>query len=96
MGTVTLPVTLTLDRPDSSGSLDGAPVTVRVVTESREDVLAVPVEALLALREGGYAVETVDAEGDSHYVGVKLGLFTDGWVEVTGDIVEGAQVVVPA
>lgn len=71
--------------------LDGAPMTVRLVSESRRGVLAVPVEALLALREGGYAVE-VPGRG---LVAVDTGVFADGLVEVTG-VAEGTDVVVPA
>jgi peptidoglycan hydrolase-like protein with peptidoglycan-binding domain len=59
----TLPVTVTLDDDAAAGDLDLAPVTVIVVRDSRENVLTVPVSALLALREGGYAVEVVDDAG---------------------------------
>jgi peptidoglycan hydrolase-like protein with peptidoglycan-binding domain len=58
--TTTLPVTITLDDPTAAGDLDQASVTITVVRSSRENVLTVPVNALLALREGGYAVEVVD------------------------------------
>lgn len=95
-GSVQVPVTVTLDDPGAGGSLDGAPVTVLVVQQSRDDVLAVPVESLLALREGGYAVQVADPHGSTHYVAVRLGMFTDGWVEVTGDLAEDDRVVVPA
>jgi peptidoglycan hydrolase-like protein with peptidoglycan-binding domain len=94
-GVVSVPVEVSLDDPTASGTPDGAPVTVLVVRQSREDVLAVPVESLLALREGGYAVQVAGADGATRYVGVQLGMFTDGWVEVTGDLVEGDRVVVP-
>ena len=59
--TTTLPVTITLDDPEAVEDLDQAAVGVTVVRSSRENVLTVPVNALLALREGGYAVEVVDA-----------------------------------
>jgi hypothetical protein len=95
-GVVSVPVEVSLDDRPASGTPDGAPVTVLVVRQSREGVLAVPVESLLALREGGYAVQVAGADGATRYVGVQLGLFTDGWVEVTGDLVEGDRVVVPA
>ena len=94
-GSVTVPVTVAFDDPSAGGTLDGAPVTVHVIRRSRDDVLAVPVESLLALREGGYAVEVADVDGGTRYVGVQLGLFTDGWVEVTGSLSEGDRVVVP-
>lgn len=58
--TTTLPVTITLDDPTTAGDLDQAAVGVTLVRSSREHVLTVPVNALLALREGGYAVEVVD------------------------------------
>jgi peptidoglycan hydrolase-like protein with peptidoglycan-binding domain len=95
-GSVSVPVSVSLDDPAASGTLDGAPVTVLVVRQSRDDVLAVPVESLLALREGGYAVQVADADGSTHYVAVQLGMFTEGWVEVTGDVAEDDRVVVPA
>jgi hypothetical protein len=57
----------------------------------------VPVEAVLALSEGGYAIEVVDGEGGAtHLVGVELGVFADGMVEIVGDVDAGAEVVVPA
>jgi hypothetical protein len=93
----TVTVTIHLDDPRATGSLDGAPVTVSVVRERREDVLAVPVSALLALAEGGYAVEVVDGPGRTHLVGVETGLFEDGFVEVrSAELDETMQVVVPS
>jgi peptidoglycan hydrolase-like protein with peptidoglycan-binding domain len=58
--TTTLPVTITLDDPRAGSGLDEAPVTATVVRSTRENVLTVPVNALVALLEGGYAVEVVD------------------------------------
>ena len=72
---------------------DGMPVTVVITTVAAEGVLAVPVEAVLALAEGGYALEVVDGGGATHLVGVELGVFADGMVEVIGDIAAGDEVV---
>jgi peptidoglycan hydrolase-like protein with peptidoglycan-binding domain len=80
----TIDVTVSLDDPKAAGSLDQAPVTVHVVTAAHENVLAVPVKALVALLEGGYAVEVQAADSSRRYVGVEIGLFQDGWVEVSG------------
>ena len=91
----TVDVTIELDDPAATGTLDQAPVQVAITTDTRADVLAVPVEALVALAEGGYAIELVDA-GARRYVRVQLGLFADGWVEITGSgLAEGQTVVVP-
>lgn len=96
-GGATVTVTVTLDTPSAVPDLDQAPVTVHVTTEAHEDVLAVPVEAILALREGGYAVEVVDASGARRYVAVTLGLFEDGMVEISGSgLSAGDRVVVPS
>lgn len=94
--TPTIEVTIALDDPAAAGNLDEAPVTVSVVTSAAQGVLAVPVDALLALAEGGYAVERTDAGGATELVAVEVGAFADGWVEVTGDLAEGDDVVVPA
>ena len=56
------------------------PVTVIITTVAAEGVLAVPVEAVLALAEGGYALEVADGGGATHLVGVELGVFADGMV----------------
>lgn len=90
----TIDVTVTLDDPAQGAAYDEAPVTVSLVTSAATDVLAVPVDALLALAEGGYAVEKVSG-GRSELVAVELGAFADGWVEVTGDVAEGDAVEVP-
>jgi hypothetical protein len=59
----------------------------------------VPVTALLAQSDGGYAVEVVSAGVRNHLVPVSLGLFddADGLVQVTGSrLAAGQEVVVPA
>jgi peptidoglycan hydrolase-like protein with peptidoglycan-binding domain len=82
-------------RVTGSTGLDGAPVDVRLATERERGVLAVPVEALLALRGGGYALELVRG-GVRTLVAVRAGTFADGWVEVSGDgLHEGQTVVTP-
>jgi peptidoglycan hydrolase-like protein with peptidoglycan-binding domain len=92
----TVEVTVSLDRPKATGSLDQAPVDARITTDVRRHVLAVPVNALLALAEGGYAVE-VERDGRRQLVGVRLGLFAEGMVEVRGGgLHAGDRVVVPA
>jgi Putative peptidoglycan binding domain len=93
--TPTVEVTIALDDPAAGANLDEAPVTVRVVTSTAAAVTAVPVDALLALAEGGYAVERVTPGGGTELVAVEIGAFADGWVEVTGDLAEGDDVVVP-
>ncbi|MEU6976680.1 peptidoglycan-binding domain-containing protein [Streptomyces sp. NPDC046371] len=91
-GEATVPVEVTLSKPADVGALDGAPVQVDFTSERRDDVLAVPVPALLALAEGGYAVETPEGR----LVPVTLGVFAQGRVEVSGTgLREGMRVEVP-
>ena len=89
-------VTVGLDDPGSTGSLDQAPVRIGIISDSRKGALAVPVNALLALAEGGYGVRVVEG-GVSRIVAVETGLFAKGVVEVTGEgLREGMDVEVPA
>jgi membrane fusion protein, multidrug efflux system len=61
-----------------------AAVDVTFTADEREDVLTVPVAALLALAEGGYGIQIV--EGDStRIVAVQTGLFSGGRVEISGE-----------
>ena len=97
--TPTVPVQITLADPATATGFDSGSVDV-TLERSREDaVLAVPVTALLALSEGGYALEVLDdpQTGASHLVRVEIGTVADGYVAVTGDGVdEGVAVVLPA
>ncbi|MFG1704122.1 efflux RND transporter periplasmic adaptor subunit [Nonomuraea sp. M3C6] len=78
----------------SLGSLDEAPVTVELERRRAESVLTVPVEALLALPEGGYGVEVVE-QGRPTRIPVKTGAFGNGRVEVSGTgLAEGVRVSV--
>jgi hypothetical protein len=86
-------------KDDGTGRLDQAPVGVSIVTDSVDDALAVPVNALLALLNGGYGIEIVDPGGAHRLAAVTLGLFDDtaGTVQITGKgVAAGQRVVVPA
>jgi hypothetical protein len=98
-GPPTITVHVTPTNPAATGSLDQAPVEVSITTASVNDALVVPVDALLALAGGGYAVEVASTGGAHHLVPVSLGLFddADGLVQATGSgLSAGQHVVVPA
>ncbi|MBM2619016.1 peptidoglycan-binding protein [Actinoplanes sp. LDG1-06] len=85
-----LTVTVTVDDPATVAKLDSAEVEINFPGRTREGVLTAPIEALVALSEGGYAVQ-----GPGGLVAVETGMFADGWVEITGDgLDEGTEVVV--
>jgi peptidoglycan hydrolase-like protein with peptidoglycan-binding domain len=97
--TPTVEVHITPSDPAATGRLDQAPVQVSITTATVRNALVVPVNALLALAGGGYAVEVVDAGGVHRLVAVEPGLFDDaeGLVQVTGDgLRAGQRIVVPA
>ncbi|MBF4132463.1 peptidoglycan-binding protein [Streptomyces albidoflavus] len=92
-------VTVSVDDAEAVKGIDAAPVQVRFEAEAKKGVLAVPVGALLALREGGYAVRLAEgrsADGRSaagRLVPVETGMFARGVVEISGeDITEGMKV----
>jgi peptidoglycan hydrolase-like protein with peptidoglycan-binding domain len=91
-GSSTIRAVITLS--NAVTNLDAAPVSVVITSTKAAGVLVVPIRALLALAEGGYAVERVDG-ASTRLVGVKTGAFGDGVVAITGaGIAEGDSVVV--
>jgi hypothetical protein len=82
-GNANTTVQITIRIPDQKalGTVQQGSVEVRYAAKTRQDVLTVPVGALLALAEGGYGVEVVDG-GSSRVVAVETGLFAAGRVEV--------------
>lgn len=87
-----LTVTVGLDDPDAESVRDADAGSVRVgfTSAAKKDVLVVPVGALLALSEGGYALQ----RPGGRLLPVETGLFAKGRVEVSGpEISEGLRVV---
>ncbi|MFK4105122.1 hypothetical protein ACI2L1_34665 [Streptomyces sp. NPDC019531] len=85
-------LTVSISVPDSEAirKLTSAPVQVQFTSETRKGVLTVPVDALLALSEGGYAVQ----RPDGRLVAVKTGMFAKGLVEISGTgVTAGLRVV---
>jgi peptidoglycan hydrolase-like protein with peptidoglycan-binding domain len=96
--TPTIPVTISLLHPGTSGSLDQAPVQVAITTQRDRHVLSVPISALLARPGGGYAIQ-VETGRSTRLVTVLTGLFDDvaGRVEISSpQLRAGLRVVVPA
>lgn len=86
----TLNVTVTPTTPADLAGFDYAQVTVEITTEKHAGVLAVPVQALVALQEGGYALQLPKGG----FVAVTTGMFSNSLVEVSGPgITEGLKVV---
>jgi peptidoglycan hydrolase-like protein with peptidoglycan-binding domain len=89
----TIPVTIALDTPEEGTG----PVQVTITTAEHRNVLAVPIDALLAAPGGGYRLAVLDH--GRRLVTVQTGLFDEsgGVVEVSGaGIAEGTTVEVPA
>jgi peptidoglycan hydrolase-like protein with peptidoglycan-binding domain len=99
-GDATVTVTVRLTRPNATGGLDQAPITVDFTRRRAKNVLAVPVAALVTLSTGGYAVD-VTSGGTVQRVAVKTGMFATngaatGQVEISGPgISESLRVVIP-
>jgi hypothetical protein len=92
----TITVEVTPTKLAAVGNYDQAPVNVSITSATVRNALAVPIDALLALANGGDAIEEIDADGVHHLVAVTLGLFDDaaGLVQVSGSGLSAGQFVV--
>jgi len=78
----TIPVTVGLSGHEAGAGLDQAAVSVNFAEAKANNVLSVPVTALLATAGGGYAVQ---AAAEPHtLIPVTTGLFAAGYVEISG------------
>jgi Putative peptidoglycan binding domain len=92
----TVTVTVTLDSTPPGAALDQAPVNVDITTQTADNVLAAPVDALLALQGGGFGVDVLTGK-TSHLVGVTTGLYSNTLVQISGSgITPGTLVEVPS
>lgn len=80
--------------PSSVSELNQVDVQIKLVKKIAAGATVVPVSALVATGDGNFTVEAVTTTGTT-FVQVDPGMFSDGWVEVTG-IQPGTQVVVPS
>jgi len=95
----TITVLVTPDNPGATGNLDQAPVEVSITAGSAKNAFIVPVDALLPLASGGYALEVIGAKGVHTLEPVTLGLFDDAneEVQVSGPgVFAGQRIVIPA
>jgi hypothetical protein len=81
-GTSTIPVTITLSGHQTGAGLDQAAVSVNFAQAKANNVLSVPVTALLAVAGGGYAVQ--GAAAPHSLIPVTTGLFAAGYVQISG------------
>ncbi|MDV7216795.1 efflux RND transporter periplasmic adaptor subunit [Streptomyces prunicolor] len=87
-----LTVTASLSDTAAVRKLTSASVQVDFTAETHKGVLAVPVGALLALSEGGYAVQLPAGR----LIAVKTGMFAKGLVEISGTGISAGTKVVTA
>jgi peptidoglycan hydrolase-like protein with peptidoglycan-binding domain len=87
----TIPVTVTLTGHHSGAGLDQAAVSVNFAQQRANQVLSVPVTALLATSGGKYAVQ--ESAAPHKLIPATTGLFAAGYVQVSGaGIYPGLQV----
>jgi Putative peptidoglycan binding domain len=94
----TITVLATLSNPKDAAGYEEAPVNASITNASVTNVLAAPVDALLALANGGYALEEISSNGVHHLLAVTPGLFDDqaGMVQVSGrGLAAGQKIVIP-
>ena len=94
--TPTVTVIISLDSIPQLATLDQAPVNVNITSQRADNVLAAPVNALLALAGGGFGADVV-TDGTMHLVGVTTGLYSNTLVQISGSgIAAGTRVEIPS
>ena len=92
----TFEILIELDDASEAVGFDEAPVDVKVTTDQQLGAMSVPVGSLLALAEGGYAVEVDRGDGQTALVAVDPGMYADGYVAVEAEGLQPGDRVVMA
>lgn len=91
-----IPITVTPDDPAATEKLQEASVSLGITSQTKKDVLSVPLGALVAITPDQFGVEVIGDDGKTTRVPVQTGLFAGDRVEVASDdLHEGQRVVVP-
>lgn len=96
---IVVPVRITVADQAAVAELSLSGVTVSFAGTVKDDVLTVPVDALVPISDTQFAVEVPrkDPEAERTLIPVTVGAFASGQVEISGaKIVDGLSVVVPA
>lgn len=91
----TIVVSVSFDAGDRKVPTAGA-AQIEAKGTTVKDVLSVPVSALVAGKDGKYAVDVVRRDGTTARTTVVPGFTAGGRIAVTGSVSEGDRVVVPA
>lgn len=90
-GTLTYPITVKIDG-NPEGIMAGMFAEVQIVSDSRENVLAVPSSAVM-IQSGETQAAVLDKDNKPSYVSVETGLDNGSMVEIKSGLVEGQTVV---
>ena len=96
---IVVPVRISVADQAALAGLALAAVTVSFASTAKNDVLMVPVDALVPTSESEFALELprTTADDERRLLAVTVGTFASGKVEISGDgVVDGLTVVVPA
>ncbi|PPG41931.1 peptidoglycan-binding protein [Rathayibacter rathayi] len=80
-----VPVEIALSDPAVADGLQEASVQTAFIGDRHDNVLTVPVDALLARAGGGYELDVIGDDSSRHRIPVTVGLVADGVAEVSGD-----------
>lgn len=94
-GSDAVQVTIAFDAGDRKLPAAGSAQVV-AKGQSESGVLTVPVSAIVAGPDGGFAVDVVRKGGTTRRVDVRVGFVAQGRAVVDGDVREGDRVVVPS
>ena len=91
-----IPITVTPDDAAATEKLQEASVSLGITSQTKTNVLSVPLGALVAITPDQFGVELVDEDGKVTRVPVQTGLFAGDRVEISSDdLHEGQRVAVP-